>query len=104
MATFTIAWGDSDTDPSGQHTVTVTSAAEVDAALDRLRVDGPWPVDVYQDSWHPGEPTPPYGLQLVWGHPERAAAAWLGPHPGYAVDPALSPWPEPVETMSLKTT
>lgn len=101
MTAYTIAWGWDDTDPSGQHTVVVTTAQQAHAVLDRIAAeavaeDVPRHLDVYQGSWSPADPTPPYGMQLVWGHPERAAITWLGTRPGYAVDPSLPEWPEPI--------
>jgi len=97
---FTLAWGRDDEDPSGQHTVQVRTVPELDAALDRLAeacaaVGRSRLVDVYQHSGA-GEPPAPYGFQLVWGHPQRAALIWLGDRPGVAVDPSLPPWPEPI--------
>jgi hypothetical protein len=101
MTAYTLAWGWNDEDPSGQHTVQVSSVAELDAALDRLTAlaaaDGtPRFVDVYEGAWAEGEPTRPYGFQLVWGHPQRVALTWLGDQPGIAVDASLPYWPEPI--------
>lgn len=95
MTTYIIGWGEDDQDPSGQHTLRVTTVDEVDAALDRIAARGrTYLVDVYRDI--PAQSSPAYGFQIVWGHPERAAMTWLGEHPGRAVDPSLPPWPEPI--------
>ncbi|GAA5190621.1 hypothetical protein GCM10023322_46210 [Rugosimonospora acidiphila] len=95
MNAYTLAWGHDERDPSGQHTVAVRTIAELDDALDRLAADGAVRlIDVYEGRWAEGEPEPPYGFQLVWGHPERAALTWLGGDSAIAVDPSLPHWPE----------
>ncbi|MBT8225510.1 MAG: hypothetical protein KJO75_08435 [Dactylosporangium sp.] len=97
MTTYTIAWGWDETNPSGQHTIPVHTDADVHAALDQIAAqDGVCRIDVYQGTWREGEPTPPYGMQAMWGHPERTALAWLGQDPGHAVDPILPEWPEAI--------
>jgi hypothetical protein len=97
MTTYTLAWGWDASDPSGQNTISVGTAEELDAALDRLAENGAVRlVDVYEGTWATGEPEPPYGFQLVWGHPERAALTWLGDGCAIAVDPSLPEWSEPI--------
>ncbi|GIH21370.1 Imm1 family immunity protein [Rugosimonospora africana] len=97
MTTYTMAWGWDDDDPSGQHTIRVQTVEDVDTALNRLASDGAVRViDVYEGVWAEGQPTPPYGFQLVWGHPERAALTWLGDDPAIAADPSLPEWTEPI--------
>jgi hypothetical protein len=97
MTTYTLAWGRDHQDPSGQNTLQVSTVEELDAALDALAATGrTYLVDVYEGTWAMGEPTPPYGFQLIWGHPQRAAMTWLGEDPAIAVDGSLPLWPEPI--------
>lgn len=97
MTSYVFGWGENGQDPSGQHTLRVTSADEVDAALDRICADGGiYQVDVYEEIPGEDDAIPPYGFQIVWGHPERAAMAWLGDGAGDAADPSLPLWPEPI--------
>jgi hypothetical protein len=94
MTVYTMAWGWDDDDPSGQNTAVVGTPDEVDGVLDRIAAGGPTLVDVYEGPWHGGGDTPVYGLQVVWGHPERAALTWLGDEPGFGVDAGLRELPE----------
>ncbi len=96
MTMYTLAWGHNAEDPSGQNTIRVSTADELDAALDTLAAGGPYLVDVYQGTWTKGAPAPPGGFQLVWGHPQRAALTWLGQDAAIAADPSLPEWPEPI--------
>lgn len=98
MTAYVLGWGENDQDPSGQHTLWVTSAAEVDPALGRISAGGGvYQVDVYEEVPRDDDAIPPYGFQIVWGHPERAAMTWLGDDAGDAVDPSLPPWTEPID-------
>lgn len=99
MTGYTVAWGRDTTDPSGQRTARVETAEELDAVLDMIATtnDGPLIVDIYAGTWREGEPMTPTGMQLMWGHAERAALVWLGEGAGYAVDPSIDPWPEPID-------
>ena len=99
---YTMAWGRHPADRSGQHTLTITTAAHADEALDSIAAQAttdecPRMVDLYEGTWQPGQTAPATGMQLVWGHPERASLTWLGPGAGYAIDPAVPPWPQPIE-------
>ena len=96
MTVYTIAWGVDDDDPSGQRTIQVESPDEADAALDQVAAEGPALVVVHEGLWAEGDPPPPLGMQIVWGHPERALLTWLGPGAGRAVDENIPPWPEPI--------
>lgn len=101
MTVYTLAWGKSSSDPSGQHTIHVASPDDAAAALDRIAASArerncPCLVDVYEGVWREGDPTPPYGFQMVWGHRERAALFWLGEEGGYAVSPTVGPEPLPI--------
>lgn len=99
---YTVAWGWSDTDPSGQNTISVSTVADADGALDhvaRLAAadDCPRMVHIYAGQWKQGDDTPATALQLLWGHPDRASLTWLGDDgPGRAEDPNLPPLPEPI--------
>lgn len=100
--TYTVAWGWNDTDPSGQHTIAVSTPEEADAALDHIAAlaaedQCPRMVHVYEGAWRKGNETPRTSMQIVWGHPQRASLTWLADdNPGRAEDPRLPLWPEPI--------
>jgi hypothetical protein len=101
VTTYTVAWGWDDEDPSGQNTIQVRTVEELDAALARIAglaaTDGvPRWLDIYEGVWAEGDPTTPYGFQMMWGHPARAALTWLGDDPAVACDASLPEWPEPI--------
>jgi hypothetical protein len=97
MTTYTLAWGRDPQDPSGQNTIRVSTVEELDAALDRIAATGrTYLIDMYEGAWAKGEPTRPYGFQLVWGHPQRAAMTWLGKDAAIAVDASLPELPQPI--------
>jgi hypothetical protein len=79
VTTYILGWSEDDHDPSGQHTLRVSTPEQVDTALEHIAADGGvYQVDIYQEVPDADESTPPYGFQVVWGHPERAAMTWLG--------------------------
>ena len=97
MTTYTLAWGYNDDDPSGQNTVRVHTSHELDTALDTIAANSsPVMVTIYPGTWTAGQPTPPHGFQLMWGHPHRAVLSWFGNEAATASDPHLPPWPEPI--------
>ncbi len=93
---YTLAWGHNRDDSSGQNTIRFATVDDLDAAFDRITADGPWLVNIYPGTWAYGEPAPPDGFQLMWGHPHRAALTWLGDDAAIAVDASLPEWPEPI--------
>ncbi|MGA8115901.1 MAG: Imm1 family immunity protein [Actinocatenispora sp.] len=97
MTTFTVAWGRDDTQPDGQHSVQVSTVAELDDVLDRIEATGAaFAVDIYRTD-DPHEI--PYGLQLGVGHQHRPFLLYAGDAPagGLGVDTAVEEWPEDIE-------
>ncbi len=101
VTTYTLAWGRQRRRPQRAEHDTGLHRVELDAALDELAdlciaESRPRLVNIYQGTWAHGEPAPPDGFQLIWGHPERAALTWLGDDAAMAVDTLLPEWPEPI--------
>jgi hypothetical protein len=94
--TYTVTWGlDEETDDT--HHARVTDADQMDHLLDTIaatRGDGgaPFAVTIVADD----DPDAHRALQLGVGHPDRAFVLCLGDHGGYAYEPDLPPWSEPI--------
>ena len=100
MTRYTLAWGHDDAASTEQLTVEVTTAAELDAALDGViaSADRPQMVDIYPTEW---TGLVPPGLQLGIGHPDRAFVTFADTEESaVASDPALPEWPEPVASTT----
>jgi hypothetical protein len=89
---YVVTWG------RGHHRP-VTTAAELDAALDEATRPGvPQVVGIYppehfnRDASPWDEPLPP-ALQIGVGHPDLAFVVWLAPDGGIGIEPDATPWP-----------
>ena len=92
LRAYSVTWGHDPSDPSGQQTAMVRTWRQLVAVLDQLTATGPWLLMMYPGRWSHGDGDPPHAMQLVWGHPQRAAMTWLGEDAADAVDPDLLPW------------
>ena len=85
---FTLYWGMDDT-------ARINSVEDLDLQLTlltrgRRRARTPYAVDLLPAGARDG------GLQFGVGHPERSFVLALDPPGGYAAEPGVLPWPEPI--------
>ncbi|MGI5215102.1 Imm1 family immunity protein [Plantactinospora sp. CA-290183] len=81
---YSLYWG-------ADHTALVSAPADLDAVLDQIASTAPHIVDVVPDD------NDDLGLQIGVGHPDRAVLLVFGIEGGYAYEPDLPPWPEPID-------
>jgi len=98
MDRYTVAWGYDENADTGQFTAEVGTVAELDAVLDRIVAEAaanrPQLLDIYPSDW---SGLVPPGLQLGFGHPERATIVYADAEgSAYAFEPTLADWPEPI--------
>ncbi|WP_326557140.1 Imm1 family immunity protein [Micromonospora sp. NBC_01796] len=81
---YSLHWG---TDNTAQ----APTPHDLDAVLDQIAAAGPQIVDVVPDD------NDDLGLQIGVGHPARAVLLVFGVEGGYAYEPDLSTWLEPID-------
>jgi len=85
---FTLYWGTDDTARINRVEDLDLQLSLLTRGLRRTRI--PYAVDLLPAGAHDG------GLQFGVGHPERAFVLALDPPGGYATEPGVLPWPEPI--------
>ena len=81
---YSVYWG-------ADNTIEVSAPDELDVVLDRIASEGPHIVDVVPDG------NDDVGLQIGVGHPDRAVLLLFGTDGGYAHQPDLPLWADPID-------